>query len=85
MDTTKPSLSNLFMQLGLGSSDQEIQEFIRAHSSLSNATCLADAQFWTVAQSAFLREAIAQDAHWAIVVGQLDALLRINTAEGHQP
>jgi len=37
---------------------------------------LADAPFWSPAQSRFLREGIADNADWAQVVSELDASLR---------
>lgn len=62
------SLNALFEQLGLPSSDGEIQAFIERHQPLPLPICLSDANFWNPSQAAFLSEAIAEDADWARVV-----------------
>jgi hypothetical protein len=36
---------------------------------------LADAPYWSPSQAAFLREALSQDAEWAVVVDQLSKAL----------
>ncbi|WP_373020582.1 DUF2789 domain-containing protein [Thiomicrorhabdus sp.] len=76
MEAPVHSLNALFEQLGLPSSDAEIEAFINTHKTMANTTHLADASFWTPSQAAFLTEAIDDDADWAEVVDQLDALLR---------
>lgn len=76
MNTVESNLNNLFAQLGLDDTDQNVTDFIRDHSPLPGAVKLADAAFWTKSQADFLSEAVALDADWAIVVEQLDALLR---------
>lgn len=70
------SRNQLFAQLGLPDDDDSIEAFIRRHAPLDEHTPLAEAPFWTDAQAAFLREAIAEDADWAEVVDHLDAELR---------
>ncbi len=70
------SLNALFEQLGLPSSDGEIQAFIELHQPLAPSIYLSEADFWNPSQSAFLNEAIAEDADWAIVVEELNVLLR---------
>lgn len=76
MEAPVHSLNALFEQLGLPSSESEIQAFIETHKSIANSTPLAQASFWTPSQAAFLAEAISDDADWAEVVDQLDAMLR---------
>ena len=76
MDTTEHSLATLFAQLGLPSDAESIDAFIDSHRPLPDAVRVADAPFWNAAQSAFLREAIVDDADWAELVGVLDARLR---------
>ncbi|HWU67057.1 MAG TPA: DUF2789 domain-containing protein, partial [Methylophilus sp.] len=66
---------NLFAQLGLPSSDEEIEQFIQTHSHLASYITLADAPYWTPAQSTFLKEEILKDADWAEVIDQLNARL----------
>ncbi|WP_293936031.1 DUF2789 domain-containing protein [Iodobacter sp.] len=66
----------LFQQLGLPASDGEIAAFIQQHSPLAKNMALPDADFWSVSQSQFLREQLADDADWAEVIDQLDVALR---------
>ncbi|OEF27626.1 DUF2789 domain-containing protein [Vibrio rumoiensis] len=77
MELHNHSLATLFEQLGLASSQQEIESFIHRHSNeLNRASELHQADFWNVGQATFLKEAKEDDANWAEVVDQLDALLR---------
>jgi|KBSMisStandDraft_5_1062788.scaffolds.fasta_scaffold778673_2 hypothetical protein len=76
MDLSSHTFHSLFDQLGLPSSESEIQRFIAEHRPLSDTVALADASFWTPAQSQFLREEIREDADWAEVVDQLNLALR---------
>lgn len=65
MDTLDHNLNAPFAQLGLADTDEAIDRFIGAHQGMDRAIPLADAPFWTDAQAAFLRQAIAEDADWA--------------------
>lgn len=76
MEPTTHSLKNLFEQLGLPHEQRDIDRFIAGHRPLANAIALADAPFWTAAQAQFLREEINDDADWAEIVDQLNAMLR---------
>lgn len=76
LDTSVHTLNNLFAQLGLPSSDKDIEAFVARHRPLPQAMRLSDASFWTPAQASFLRESILRDADWAEVVEQLNILLR---------
>lgn len=76
MDQNFHAIPELFLQLGLSNTAQDISDFIQSHGPLSSDVLLVDAPFWSPAQSAFLREAIAEDADWAEAVDHLDALLR---------
>jgi hypothetical protein len=76
MTLNTPRFHELFAQLGLGSEDHQIRQFISAHSPLPDSTRLADAPFWSPAQASFLREALLQDSDWAEQVDQLNAALR---------
>jgi len=69
-------LSSLFEQLGLASSQQEIQYFINKNKPVPGTVELDQADFWSAAQASFLREAKQQDADWAEIVDRLDAMLR---------
>ena len=76
MENTFHRFSELFAQLGLPSDDAGIRQFIAAHSPLPGDVLLAEAPFWSEAQARMLRDTIAQDADWAEVVDQLNAVLR---------
>jgi hypothetical protein len=66
----------LFEQLGLANDAAGINKFILQHTPLSAEIRLADAPFWNAAQSAFLHEALLQDADWAVLVDQLSLAFR---------
>ena len=76
MDKPIHRFSELFAQLGLPCGEQDIRQFIAAHTPLAADVKLPDAPFWTPAQAAFLREALLQDADWAELVDQLSEALR---------
>lgn len=79
MDTTATAtatLEQLMEQLGLASDESSLQAFVSTHGPLPATMRIEDAEFWNESQSAFLQEAIANDAQWAMAVDQLDALLR---------
>ena len=74
MDTTSNTLNSLFEQLGLPSSDQEIEQFIQSHP-LADDVSILDAEFWTDAQRQFLHESLKQDADWSPIVDDLNVML----------
>lgn len=76
MDKPIHDMQSLFKQLGLANSPSEIEAFIQQHKPVPRGTSLAEADFWTDAQSAFITEEIAEDADWAQVVDELDVMLR---------
>lgn len=76
MDISPHTLSALFDQLGLPSSELAIAQFIDQHSPLDPALSLVAAPFWNPGQRAFLLEALAQDSDWTELVEHLDAQLR---------
>ncbi|MCD8521335.1 MAG: DUF2789 domain-containing protein [Saccharospirillaceae bacterium] len=76
MESPVHNLNALFAQLGLPNSDQNIADFIERHKPVSGKTKLAELDFFTPSQQAFLRESLAQDADWAEVIDTLDSLLR---------
>ncbi|WP_447556216.1 DUF2789 domain-containing protein [Vreelandella sp. EE22] len=75
MEQPVHAFSDLFKQLGLPSDNDAIEAFIQEHGPLPDAMPIAEAPCWNEGQSAFLREAIADDADWAEVVGHLDAAM----------
>ncbi|HSC75233.1 MAG TPA: DUF2789 domain-containing protein [Pseudomonadales bacterium] len=78
MEMQNHSLAALFDQLGLGSDDQDIRDFIQTHAPIIGAKELHEASFWNPSQAYFLREAKDEDADWAEVVDRLNIIL-------HQP
>ncbi|MDZ5459855.1 DUF2789 domain-containing protein [Azohydromonas lata] len=78
MELSNHALKDLFDQLGLPSEQGDIEHFIESHRPLPDDLRLADAPFWTPAQAQFLKEEFLDDADWAPLVDQLNALL-------HQP
>ena len=75
MDISAHTINTLFQQLGLPATDADIDSFLVRHK-LDPGTRLANANFWTEAQAAFLSEALEEDADWTEIVDQLDARLR---------
>lgn len=69
------TMSDLFQQLGLPSDTQAIEQFIRQHQGICRQHTLVTAPVWNDSQRQFLRDAIAQDADWAIVADELTSLL----------
>ncbi|KRC04083.1 hypothetical protein D9M68_870030 [compost metagenome] len=76
MEKSFHRFSDLFAQLGLSSDPASIEAFLLDHAPLPDDVRLADAPFWSAAQSALLREEILEDADWAEVVDQLNVALR---------
>ena len=76
MESPVHSLPALFKQLGLPHDPVSIEQFVASHSPLKPELKLADAFFWSDAQKAFLREEILYDADWAVVVDELNLMLR---------
>ncbi|WP_041522353.1 DUF2789 domain-containing protein [Gilvimarinus agarilyticus] len=76
MESPVHPLSALFDQLGLPSNPEAIEQFIASHRPMAADVKLADAPFWSDSQQRFLQQAISDDADWAEVVDELDALLR---------
>ena len=76
METPIHSQTSLFEQLGLDSASSAIETFIDNHRPLASNIELHEANFWNASQASFLRQVIDEDADWAEIVDQLDALLR---------
>ncbi|MGG5292029.1 DUF2789 domain-containing protein [Pseudomonas shirazensis] len=76
MEAPTHQFADLFMQLGLENDAQSIDQFITLHSPLKNEIKLVDAPFWNDSQRAFLKEAVLEDADWAIPFDQLNEALR---------
>jgi hypothetical protein len=81
MESPVHTLPALFKQLGLPDDAVSIDQFIASHSPLKPELHLADAFFWSEGQRQLLRDEILEDADWAVVVDQLDVLLRKGRSE----
>lgn len=76
METPIHSIVSLFDQLGLDSTDEAIEDFINRNRPLPGNVELYKADFWKSSQASFLKQMIDEDADWAEIVDQLDAMLR---------
>lgn len=72
MDKSLHDMRSLFAQLGRPSDDRSIARFIETYGPLPAGMQLHEASFWTYSQACFLREAISDDADWAIVTDELN-------------
>ena len=70
------SIVSLFDQLGLDSTDEAIEDFINRNGSLPGNVKLYKADFWNTSHASFLKQMKEEDADWAEIVDQLDAMLR---------
>lgn len=77
METSFHSLNDLFDQLGLASSPESIDQFIKKYSPLNSTVVLEDANFWNPYQRQFLRDELQKDADWAEPIDLLNSQLRI--------
>lgn len=73
--TTHHTLTDLFDQIGLPSTEADISAFVRQHGPLGDDCHLSQAAFWSESQATFLREQWRADGDWALVVDELNALL----------
>ena len=80
MITSDPTMTNLFLQLGLDASEQSIAQFIKSHQ-LDTEVALGDAPFWTDAQRQFLSEQLKADAAWALIVDQFSEALHSDAVQ----
>ena len=68
-------LNDLFAQLGLPSTDQDMETFI-ARNHLDHQQKLHEATFWSKAQAELIRQLWLEDADWCGAVDILDTRLR---------
>lgn len=76
MEKTTHSFAELFKQLGLPSSHEAMELFLKKHRPLHPSTRLEDASFWNPSQGHFLKEQISMDADWVGLIDQLSLALR---------
>ena len=75
MELIETSLAKLFEQLGEASDEKSIDRFIAVHGNLPNDIHLHEANFWSVSQASFLKEAKKLDSAWSQVVDELNVKL----------
>jgi hypothetical protein len=75
MEHAQPNLINLFAQLGEPNDEASIKRFFETHRPLRGDVRLHEASFWSPSQSAFLRDALLNDAEWAEAADQLNTRL----------
>lgn len=75
MQTNVPTMSDLFLQLGLPADAPSIAAFIEDHAGVCQYCTLPYATIWTDSQRAFLKEAINEDSDWCIPAERLTSLL----------
>ncbi len=76
MELEPHSLKMLFQQLGLPDEEADIEKFIVRHRPLPRDMEIYEASFWNKSQSAFLKQALDDDAEWSELVDELDAMMR---------
>ena len=76
MEPPVHTLTSLFNQLGLDSSEQGIEKFINNNKPLPGNVELHNARIWNNAQATFLKQVIEEDADWVEIVDQFDTMLR---------
>lgn len=75
METSFHTRAELFQQLGLPDSPDQMDRFIHAHRPLPPGLLLCDAGFWDAHQAQFLREGMAHDAVWVGAIEELNRAL----------
>ena len=70
----QPTMNTLFEQLGLDSSDEAIDKFVK-ENQLPQSVKISDAPFWTDNQCKFLKNEFKEDAEWIPVIDDLNTRL----------
>ena len=70
------TINDLFKQLGLPESDEDIAAFVERHRPLADDVAVHRAPFWNSSQAQLLEESLLDDSDWAMVVDVLSARLR---------
>lgn len=76
MDTHTHSMHTLFEQLGLDGSEQAIERFVVEAEPIPSNMALWEAPLWNESQARTLKQMKEEDADWAVVVDELDVMLR---------
>ena len=80
--STIPSMTELFLQLGLDADNQAIADFIGSHQLPSDVK-IVDAPFWNSGQRQLLAESLKADAAWTTIVDQLNESLHEDADKQH--
>ena len=75
-------MHELFAQLGLPDDPASIEAFIQQHWPLRPDTRLCDAPFWSASQAELIKEKLADDADWAVLIDTLNVRLRDQPTPG---
>lgn len=70
MNVENLTMNALFAQLGLDSTDVAVKDFARDHHPLHLTGPLHESTIWNKGQADFLKQAIAQDSNWCVLVDQ---------------
>jgi hypothetical protein len=76
MESNHTNMPDLFAQLGLSNDQESIEKFILENGGLARSIHIENAPFWSEPQAEFIKNALAEDAEWAELIDQLNALLR---------
>ena len=76
MECSYHTINELFDQLGLPSSDNEIESFIDTNKPLKHSVKIQAADCFSKSQQTFIEEAFHHDSDWVVAVEHLDAMLR---------
>lgn len=79
MYTDQPQMPDLFVQLGLNSSDEAIEAFVAKHKGMNKSRHIEEAPFWDESQAEFLRQALQDDAEWAPIIDELNVQLHLDS------
>ena len=76
MDRSNHNMQGLFAQLGLDDTRSGIYHFVKSHKIKADDISIAEAEFWSPAQSSFISDSLEEDGDWSEIIDQLDAMLR---------
>jgi hypothetical protein len=76
MEKYHKTMSDLFEQLGLASSDEGIVDFISQNKGLRQGLHIEDAELWSRQQADFIKNALLEDAEWVELIDQLNTRIR---------
>lgn len=68
------TMNDLFAQLGLDSSDEAIEQFIKNHQLPENVM-MKDADFWNEKQRIFIADEYKNNAVWVMILDELNLRL----------